>query len=198
MSPPATEPWVPRRGRFGRYAPLPFVTAAVVLIALLVFTPVLFSSGTSILLAQGELIVDAVPSANWTKLYVEPLDTQAVRYDAIALDLGYGFLWNGTCPSSVPNWTNVSETHAIDLSANTTHAPVLVWAEATYAGRDGPVVFAGAFAFNLEGPAGPNAQLGLAACPLLTPGVSVPESSIAVDDLQLTLSLVNFGSGGPP
>lgn len=190
-------PWI-RPARLARVAPLPFVAVSAILVALLVFTPVLLSSGTSTYLAQGELLVDRVVGANWTKLYVEPLDPQQVRYASIALDLGSGFLWNGSCPSTVTNWTNSTETEAIVLSANSTANPLYVYAAANYSTTDGPVIFAGAFALDVVDAGATGAVLLLAACTRVTPGVTVPTSSVAVADLQVALGLVNFGSGGPP
>jgi hypothetical protein len=190
-------PWS-RPARLGRVAPLPFVAVSTILVALLLFTPVLLSSGTSVYLAQGQLIVDSVAGANWTKIYVQPLDPHAIRYASIALDLGSGFVWNGSCPSSVTRWTNSSATNQIELYANSTANPLLVYATAVYNDTSGPVVFAGAFALDLQGAPGPAPTLTLAPCVLLTPGVTVPSTSYAFTDLQLTLSLVDFGSGGPP
>lgn len=189
-----------RPERLARIAPLPFVATATILVALIVFTPVLISAGPSPLLAQGELAVDGVPGTNWTKFYVLPLDPQAIRYASVQLDLGSGFAWTGTCPApaSVPTWMNASDSNSIVFSRNSSASPLLVYASATYQETTGPVIYAGEFAFGIVNPGGPNPQLLLVPCTSVTPGVTVPAPAIALSDLPVFLALVDYGSGGPP
>lgn len=190
-------PWGPARyPRLARLAPLPFVAVATILVTLIVFTPVLLSTGPSPLLTQGELAVDHLPGANWTKFYVLPLDPQQVRYASIELSVGTGFAWTGNCPASVSNWSNVSDTDVVVVSTNTSADPVLVWAEATYTAPTGPVIYAGEFVFHAMDPSGPNPELLLAPCPA-TPGAVVPAPAVSFGDLPVFLPLVNYGSGGP-
>ncbi len=194
-----SSPWGPyRHERLARIAPLPFVAVAAILIALIVFTPVLLYSGPSPFLAQGELAVDTLPGSNWTKFYVLPLDPQEVRYDSVELHVGSGFAWTGSCPAAVPSWSNVSDSNTLVVSENSTGNPVLVWAEAVYSASTGPVIYAGEFAFQVMDPAGPNPQLLMVPCTTVTPGAAVPSSSVPVGDLPVFLPLVDYGSGGPP
>ncbi len=186
-----------RHSRLGRVAPLPFVAVSVILVALLLFTPVLLSTGSGIYLAQGELIVYSVPGANWTKFLVQPRDPQQINYTSIELHVGYGFAWNGTCPRTVANWSNTSDANAVALLTNTTHDPVVVSSTAVYSSPDGPVVFAGEFAFHVANVSGPVPTMFIVPCTAVTPGVSAP-ASLPVSQLQITLFLYNYGSGGPP
>lgn len=198
MSGPVS-PWGPaRHERLARLAPLPFVAVATILLTLIVFTPVLLSTDLSPLLTQGELAVDRLSGANWTKFYVLPLDPQEVRYDSIELRVGTGFAWSGSCPAAVPQWTNLSDNDSIVVAANTSSDPVVVWAEASYAAATGPVIYAGEFAFHAMDPSGPNPQLLMVPCSSATPGVTVPSSSVAFGDLPVFLPLVNYGAQGPP
>ncbi len=199
MSSGPTSPWTwARHERLTRIAPLPFVAVAAILVALLLFTPVLLSTGPSAYLAQGELTVDRLPSVNWTKFYVTALDPHAVRYSSIDLRVGSGFSWNGACPTGTLTWTSLADTQAMSLLANTTANPVVVNATAVYSSADGPVVYAGVFAFNVLDPTGPAPVLQMVACTSSTPGISVPSPSIDVASLPISLSLFNYGSGGPP
>ncbi len=186
-----------RHSRLARVAPLPFVAVSVILVALLLFTPVLLSTSSGVYLAQGELNVFSVSGANWTKFLVLPRDPQQINYTSISLGLGYGFAWTGSCPGTVTNWTNTSDTNSVALLANTTRNPVVVSSTAVYMSPDGPVVFAGSFAFDVANATGPNPTLFIAPCTSATPGVTAP-ASIAVAQLPITLFLNNYGSGGPP
>lgn len=195
----SSAPDAPRKaGRLSRLAPIPFVAVSAILVTLVVFTPVLLSNGPSPLLTRGELTVDGLPHGNWTAFYVWAFDSHAVRYRSVTVALGTGFLWNGTCPTSGLTWATVSATQVLVASTNTTTMPVVVNATAVYPGPNGPVIYAGEFAFDLMGASGQNPVLSMTACTQATPGVSVPSASVAVASFPVSLALVNYGSGGPP
>ncbi len=182
----------------GRYAPAPFVAASAVLVLLIVFTPVLLSTGPSPLLTQGELTIDRVAGQNWTKFWVMPLDPHAVLYRSITLAVGTGFSWNGTCPTSPLSWSTTSDTQTHALSVNTTADPVVVNATAVYAMGAGRTVYAGEYAFDVVNPGGPSPTMLMVPCTSATPGATVPEPSVAVTNASITFGLVNYGSGGVP
>lgn len=184
--------------RLSAIAPLPFVATTAVLVLLVLFTPVLLSTGPSPILAQGQLTIDRLPSGNWTKFYVMALDPHAIRYASIALAVGTGFAWNGSCPTSVQSWSSAQENETLGLGTSTGSDPVVVNATAVYQASTGPVVYAGEYAFHvLDGP-GSVPQLLMVPCTATTPGASVPSSAVAIASLPVTIQLVNYGSGGVP
>ena len=182
--------------RLQTIAPVPFVGAAAILVALIVFTPVLLASGPSPLAVRAELVVYRVVGSPTTQFYVHAVGSD-VPYATIDLALGSGFAWSGgSCPGTVANWTYVNETNRLDLLAVTDEDPVLVRATATYNQSSGPTIYAGELAFDVVNPGSSGESLTIVPC-ASTPGLS-PPGSIATADLPLSLYLVNFGSGGPP
>jgi len=180
--------------RLGAVAPVPLVGLAAILVALIVFTPVLLSSGPSALAISGYLFVYRGAGSSATDFEVAAYD-QEVAYGWINLSVGTGFIWSGGCPTSTLHWTYVNETDALAANAFTGGNPLVVKATAVYLAGGTKTVFAGEMAFNLVGLNTSGATLEYAPCPW-TPGVS----STGSWDLGLgtrPFPLVNYGSGGP-
>jgi hypothetical protein len=192
----ASGPTAPSRGRLGRYAPVPFVGAATLLVALIVFTPVLFSGGPSPITVQARLTVDRVVSGNETHLYVGSLGGD-VRYLSINLSIGTGFNWSGGCPTTVAHWTNATGTQVIELGGVANATTAVVFASATYVDHGSTTIYAGELALNITHDGAPNEAMLMAACSSSTPGFG-PPTSWPVSDLPLSVLLVNYGAGGPP
>ena len=189
----------PRRAtasRLGAYAPVPFAGAAAILVALIVFTPVLLASGPSALAVQAELVVYRVQGGTTTEFYLHAVGSD-VPYARIDLDLGTGFLWDGSCPTSGITWSNTSLTDVLSVSNTSLSAPVLVNASATYNASGRTSVYAAELALNVDNLGSSSESLAIVPCPAATPGESVP-SSWLVSNLPLALLLVDYGSGGPP
>ena len=182
------------RSRLGAYAPVPFVGAAAILVALIVFTPVLFSGGPSPITIQARLTVDRIVGANATHLYVGSLGGD-VRYSAINLSVGTGFTWSGSCPTAVSHWSNTTDTQVIELESSVGATSAEVVASAVYDARGAVTVYEGALAFNVTHEGAADEAIVMAPC-ALTPGFS-PPTSWPVTDLPLSLLLVNYGSRGP-
>ena len=182
-------------GRLGRVAPLPFVGAAAILVALIVFTPVLLASGPSPLAAHAELTVYRVIGGPSTKFYVHAVGSD-VAYSEIRVGLGTGFVWSGGCPTTPLNWTITNETDLLEMNVGTNATAVVLNATAIYDQGGVRTVYAGEIAFGLVNENLSDESLQLASCPY-TPGESPPHTW-SVADLPLSLLLVNYGSGGPP
>jgi hypothetical protein len=181
-------------GRLGAVAPVPFVGTAVILVALIIFTPVLLAPGPSPLAVQAELVVYRVVGASTTDLYVHAVGSD-VPYAGIDLGVGTGFTGGG-CPSSVPSWNYTNGTDLLELSALASGSPFVVNTTVVYASGGARTVYAAELAFDIVNPGAPDEGFAISACPW-TPGES-PPGSWAVANLPLSLLLVNFGSGGPP
>jgi len=181
-------------GRLGAIAPVPFVGAAAILVALIVFTPVLLASGPSPLAVQAKLEVYRTVGSPMTEFTINALGD--VPYARLDLGLGTGFVWTGSCPAAPLHWNYTNGTDEVDLNVQTNETPVVVNATAVYDRGGAVTVFAGEIAFDIVNPGAPSEALELAPC-AGTPGVS-PPGSWSVSQLPLTILLVNFGSGGPP
>ena len=182
-------------GRLGRVAPLPFVGAAAILVALIIFTPVLLATGPSPLAEHAELTVYRVVGGTTTQFYVHAVGSD-VPYAEIRIGLGTGFSWSGGCPTSPLNWTISNETDLLALSVGSTASAVVVNATVIYDEGGARTVYAGEIAFGLVNQNLSDEGLELAGCPY-TPGESPPHSW-PVSALPLSLLLVNYGAGGPP
>jgi len=189
------QPRPPPLGRLGAVAPVPFVGLATILVALIVFTPVLIASGPSPLAVEGYLYVYRGTGSTLTDFEVAAYD-QEVPYDWLNLSVGTGFAWDGRCPTSALNWTYLNETDALVANRLTGANPVVVNATAVYVQGGSRTVYAGELAFDLVGQNSSSESLVYAPCPW-TPGVSSPGSwsvTLGTDPFPL----VNYGSGGPP
>ncbi len=183
-------------GRLGAYAPVPFVGAAALLVALIVFTPVLLASGPSPLELQAELVVYQPPSSTALQFDVRAIG-DTVPYARLEIALGGGFPWTGSCPTSGVGWSYTNATNMLELSVNTSLSPVVVNASAVYRAGGTTTIYDAEFAFYVVNPGAPGESLAIAGCSHATPGVTTP-SSWPVSQLPHAWLLVNFGSGGPP
>jgi len=188
-----------RRDQWGRYAPMPFVGAAVLLLVLIVLTPALISIGSPGpgVLTQAELIVDRVAGVNATHFYVRGYGS-TVRYAGIWIGVATGFNWSG---SGSPPWANLTwktwwnDTDVLSLGFVSLANPVAVNITAYYTSSGGAATYIGILAFAVGlGSAGPTLYAASS-----TPGVTVP-SSTTVDNssLPLPILLVQGSSGSLP
>jgi hypothetical protein len=183
----------------GRYAPMPFVGAAVLLLVLIVLTPALLTIGSSGpgVLTQAELIVDRVPGGNATHFYVRGY-ASTVRYAQIWVGIASDFTWSGT---GSPPWANLTwktwqnESDTLSLSFVSFANPVAVNITAYYTSSGGTAVYVGILAFSLgSGPAGPTLFAATS-----TSGISVPgTTSVDNSSLPLPILLVQSSSGAVP
>ena len=183
-------PW----GRLGAVAPVPFVGAAAILVALIVFTPVLLATGPSPLAVQAELVVYRVVGAPSTDFYVHAVGSN-VPYRVVDIGLGTGFVWSGGCPRSGLTWNYTNDTDLLFLRVSTSSMPVVLNVTAVYGQGSSRTVYAAELAFDLVNPGAPSEALSIVGCSW-TPAES-PPGSWPVDHLPLSLLLVDYGSGGP-
>jgi hypothetical protein len=183
-------PW----SRLGAVAPVPFVGTATILVALIVFTPVLLGTGPSPLAVRAELVVYRVVGGTTTDFYVHAVGSD-VPYSQVRVALGTGFAWRGSCPTSGLNWTYSNRTNLLDLSVIANLTPVVVNATAVYNSGGTTTVYAGELAFAIIGLGATNEAIAIAPCPWTS--AESPPASWSVSNLPLTLLLVNYGSGGP-
>jgi len=183
-------------GRLGAIAPVPFVGTATLLVALIVFTPVLLAGGPSPLAVQPVLSVYRAPGASATSFDVHGADPN-VPYLWLNVSVGTGFVWNGLCPGSagVAKWSYWNGTNTLGWTLVAGANPVVVNASVVYAQSSGRTVYAGELAFDLTGQNTSGESLLYVACPW-TSTVS-PGGSWTVSLGPLPIDLVNYGSGGP-
>jgi hypothetical protein len=194
----------PRR-RVGDYAPLPMAAVATLLIVLILFTPVLISTGQPApgIFTQAELIVDRIGGNNTTHLYVHGVGTTS-RYTEIWVGLASGFDWFGAggVPWARLNWSNWSawtnETDVLSLSILTTENPVAVNVTAWYVSPGGTAWYVGVLAFYVGPGPGPTGEALYSSTQ--TPGLGLPSTPTPVDNssLPLTINLPLTASGKAP
>jgi hypothetical protein len=181
-------------GRLGAVAPIPFAGTAAILVALIVFTPVLLATGPSALAVQAELAAYRVSGSLTTEFTVHAYDPN-VPYRWLNLSLGTGFTWNGGCPTTKLNWTYTNGTNELVASVLTNATAVVVNASAVYSQGGSRTVYAGELAFAILGFGTSTERLAYAPC-RWTPSVA-SAGSWAVSQGALPISLVNYGAGGP-
>ena len=190
------ETWPNPGGRLGAVAPVPFVGVAAILVALIIFTPVLLSTGPSPLAVQAELVVYRAVGSPTTEFAVHGYDPD-VAYAWVNLSVGTGFVWNGSCPAvSRLSWSTTNETDEVTANAVVSTVPVVLNATATYLGTAGRTVFAGELAFDVLNLGLTSESLAVAVCPWTSKVTAV--SSWGVSGGALVIGLANYGSGGPP
>lgn len=186
----------PPRSRVLEVFPYPFVGTFVILIALVLLTPVLFSNGSlpPSFLTRAVLLVDRVGGPNATSdFFVTSVALTAV-YARIDIGVATGFAWNnGTVvwPTNF-SWQNVTQRPIASVSVSGNPAAIEVIALYTAGGSS--VEYAGILAFNVTG-SGASEAIAFAVSPL-TSSVTVP-TPLLVSDLPVVVALQNFGSGGP-
>jgi len=183
-------------GRLGAVAPVPFVGTATILVALIVFTPVLLASGPSALAVQPVLSVYRAPGSGLTNLHVHGADPN-VPYRWLNVSLGTGFSWTGACPANTAAlaWSYTNGTNTTGADVATPAVPVVVNVTVVYLQGSSRTLYAGELAFTVIDQNTSKESLVYAPC-LWTPSVS-PGGSWAVSLGTLPIDLVNYGSGGP-
>jgi len=188
-------PFPTTAGRLGAVAPVPFVGLAAILIALIVFTPVLLAGGPSPLAVQAELEVYRTIGSGSTEFDVHGVDP-GIPYQTLNLSLGTGFSWTGSCPGTQLNWTYVNETNEAVVNVLSSATAVVVNVTAVYDQGGTRAVYSGEIAFSIDHLGASNEAILYAACPW-TPSVT-STGSWAVSQGSLPLPLVNYGAGGHP
>jgi len=198
-----TNPIPPRRrvGRLGVYAPWPLVGVTLILVALVVFTPVLVSNSHQPgpgLLTQAELVVDRTAYNATFHFYVWALG-ETIRYDAVRVGLAGPFNWSGTnlVPWGSLNWTRWYNGSNILSEIVTTQAnPVALNISVHYVSPSGATWYVGLLAFYVYTTASPSGESLYSAT--ATPGIGVPgATAVSNSTLPVAILLANAGSGGP-
>ncbi len=199
---PAIRPLRRPPGKLGTYAPWPLVGVAVLLIALIVFTPVLVSKSPHQpapgILTQAELVVDKIAGVPALHFYVWALGEE-IRYDQLHIGLAGSFNWTG---SSAMNWSRLNWTvwyngsevlsEIIASSAN----PVALNISAYYVSPGGSAWYVGVIAFYVSVTSPPSGETLFAATD--TSGITVVSPlAVSNDTLPMAILLHNAG-GGPP
>ena len=191
----------PRR-RIGDYAPLPLAATATLLIVLILFTPVLVSTGQPApgIFTQAELIVDRISGNGTTHLYVHGLGTTS-RYSEIWVGIASGFDWfgSGGVPWATLNWSAwTNESEVLSLSILTAENPVAVNVTAYYTSPGGTAWYVGVLAFYVGPGPGPSGEALYSSTQ--TSGLGLPSAPTPVDNssLPLTILLPLTASGRAP
>ena len=172
------------RTAWRRFFPMPWVGFAVLLLALIILTPVLYSTGppaAGTIFTQAELVVDSNGTA--THLYLWGVSD--VRYQSLSLGILTGFVWGHRPDRSPATWTNATDSLAVVGATDRTLFAVNV--SALYVSQ-GSACYGGLVAFNLTSTA--------LAAQSFTPGLSIP-STVGLSSLPLSIALVNLGAGCP-
>jgi len=188
-------------GRLGTYAPWPLVGVTVLLIALIVFTPVLVSTsphqpGPGIL-TQAELVVDKIPGNTSLHFYVWALGEE-IRYDQIRIGVATSFPWTG---NTTLNWSTVNYTewhNGTDLLSefvSTQANPVALNISAYYVSPSGSAYYVGEIAFYVQVSSPGSESLYSAAH---TSGVTVSSPLAVSNDTLPAVILLHNAGGGPP
>ncbi len=123
-----------RREQIGRLLPAPLAAIVILLVALIVVTPVLQSSGQPAVgvLTQAELIVDRVPGSNVTHFYVRGVGT-TIRYSEISVEWAANFTWAATFPTGPLSWNlGANGSGVLTILFATTVNPVALNVSALY------------------------------------------------------------------
>jgi len=202
MSSSEPSPLIPRprvTRRLSEYAPWPLVGIAIILVTLILFTPVLFSTshqpGPGIL-TQAELIVDKISSNATMHFYIWALGEE-IRYASIAVAVSDDFNWTGNTSVAFDhlNWTvwhNGSD--VLSVIFGTTANPVALNITVHYVSPSGSAWYIGRLAFFATTSSPQSLYYATD-----TTGVAV-SSPVGVSNstLPIPILLHNAGSGGTP
>lgn len=189
------------RRRVGRYAPVPLVGVALLLVIMIVLTPVLLTNGKPApgLLTQAEVVVDRTSTNSTFHFYVWALG-ETIRYDAIRVGLATSFNWTGTSPIAWNLlrwnlWYNASDvlSNIVASAAD----PVALNISAHYTSPSGSTWYFGLLAFYVAVTSPPTGESLYSASG--SSGVAVP-STLAVNNntLPVAILLADVGPGTPP
>lgn len=188
---------VPRKA--SRYAPWPLVGIAIILAALIVLTPVLFSTshqpGPGIL-TQAELVVDKISTNATLHFYVWALGEE-IRYASIVVAVATHFNWTGNTSLAFDrlNWTEwYNGTDVLSVLFDVNANPVALNVTVHYVSPSGSAWYVAQLAFYVT-TGSPQSLYSTTD----TPGVAV-SSPLAVSNstLPVPVLLHNAGSGGSP
>ncbi|MGI0071942.1 MAG: hypothetical protein ACRECT_07780 [Thermoplasmata archaeon] len=186
-----------RPGRLGQYFPLPFVSATLLLVALILLTPVLYANGqpaAGSVLSQAELVIDALPGNSSTHFYVHGLSTTA-RYAEIRMGFVTDFNWTGAFPGGPLNWTNwTNGTSVLSVTNEIGRGPVAVNVTALYSANGVNAYYVGLVAVDLGTPPGSSTDT----LTVVSGTSGIAGFSTAVTNLPVPIPLVDVGSGGGP
>lgn len=186
---PGAKNWT--RDTSSRQIQWPFVGIAVLLIALIILTPDLFSAGSAGLQTRAQLIVERASPGGNTSFYVESIGTSTLY---ASIRVSFAALPNWPYKGSVGalgnwSWTNGSET--LVLVAETGINPVAINVTVNYTVSTGLTTeYVGTYAFFLN-----STTLSLEAMSLLT-GSAAPPASTPLADLPIFLTLAIQTSTG--
>jgi hypothetical protein len=186
-------------GRLGLYAPWPLVGVTALLVALIVFTPVLVSNSHTPapgFLTQAEIVVDRSSGNDTFQFYVWALGEE-IRYSQIDVAIASDFNWTGAngVPWSTLNWTEWhNESNVLAEIVGSTANPVALDIFANYVYSTGNTWYVGELAFFVTGPAGSESLYWATS----TSGLPVTSPLSVASYLPLTIPLVDAGSGGGP
>ncbi len=179
--------------RASRTSQWPFIGIVVLLIALIILTPNLFSSGSAGLQTRAQLIVERASTSGNTSFYVESIGTSTL-YQSIAVGFAPMPAWpySGT-GTGIENWTWTNETDTLALVATSAANPVAVDVAVIYAVPSSGVTteYIGMYGFYLNA-----TTLTLDAVNLL-PGAAAPPASTPLADLPIFLTLAISTPTGP-
>jgi len=189
-------------GRLGIFAPWPLVGVALLLVALIVFTPVLVANthqpGPG-LLTQAELVVDKISTNATLHFYVWALG-ETIRYDEVHVGVATLFNWSGTQTMSwrTLNWTKwYNDSDALAVIVASAANPVALNISAHYVSPSGSTWYAGLLSFYVQQsvPSGSESLYSASG----TSGVAVA-SPLAVSNNTLPVNdpLADVGAGGVP
>ena len=183
--------------RLGTFFPWPLVGVALLLVALIVFTPVLLSTASGPYYTQAVLVVDRVAGPNLTTNFYVHAIGGTVRYQTISMAIAYGFNWSGGFPSENLSWYDWENlTDALEYSYYAPFNPVVVAVTATYVSGSTTSAYSGVLAFYVSGLGTSHEVLNAVTAPGSS-GVTVAPST-PVSSLPLILSLQPGTIGGFP
>jgi hypothetical protein len=183
MSPRASSKTMPSDGS-SRQLQWPFVGIAVLLVALIILTPNLFSTGSAGLQTRAQLIVERASPGGNTSFYVESIGTSTL-YQSIQVSFAPLPSWpyKGTA-AELSNWTWVNGTETLVLVAVTAMNPVAINVTVNYTVASGlTTYYVGTYAFFLN-----DTTMTLQAVGLLT-GAAPPTASTPLANLPIFLTL---------
>jgi hypothetical protein len=175
-----------------RYSQWPFVGIVVLLVALILLTPNLFSTGSAGLQTRAQLIVErASPDGN-TSFYVQSIGTSTL-YQSIKVGFASipGWPYNGT-EAQLSNWTWTNGTEVLTLAASSPLNPVAVNVTVLYIVSSSLTTeYVGVYAFYFN-----ETTMNLDGMGLLS-GIAAPPTTTPLTELPIFLTLAIETPTGP-